>query len=102
MALKIFHFLFFEYLFIIHVYLSVSVWFYVHHMCTGAQGGQRESDTMALEVEAVVNHLMWVWLLRIEAQSSQKATRSLNHRGISLAPHNDIFLIALYKELMRR
>lgn len=26
----------------------------MHHMCAGAQGGQRESDTMALEVEAVV------------------------------------------------
>lgn len=66
------------------MYICLSVWIYVQHMPVGAQGGQRVLDSLELELQVFVNHL--VWILGTKPGFSGTEINVLKHWAISLVP----------------
>jgi hypothetical protein len=57
---------------------GLHAWVYMHHMCVEAHRDQKMAlDSLELESQMVVSHLMWV--LWIEPGSSARAANAPNH-----------------------
>lgn len=68
------------------VCMFVFLWGECVHVHLGAHGGQkRVSDSLELELQAILSHLTWV--LGIKFQSPEKAVDSLNPWAFSPFPH---------------
>lgn len=64
----------------------MPAWVYVHHVHAGVCRDQQVSEALALELQKVLRHL--VWLLRNEPRSSTRAASHLNCWALS-SPYAD-------------